>query len=85
MCVIDTKEQSVRVKKLILAPEHVFQNECALWYWASVWLKMNQRKFTPLYEKDKNKIKRSMETTKANTGYEFLTVTSKDNQQIQCA
>ena len=32
-------------------------NECALRYWASMGLKMNQRKYTPLYKKDINKIK----------------------------
>ena len=30
------------------------QNECALRYWASMQLKMNRRKHTPLYKKTKN-------------------------------
>ena len=71
MYVLDTKEQSVIVKKLFA------QNECELWYWASVrWemnrsmilsqrpMKMNQRKHTPLYEMDTKQNQNSeMETT----------------------
>ena len=40
------------------------QNECALWYWASVRWKMNWRKYTPFYEKDTKQNQNSpVETT----------------------
>ena len=55
MYVLDTKEQIVRVKKLLSALKNVTQKECALKYWASVWLKMNWRKYTPLYKTHKIK------------------------------
>ena len=53
MNVLDMKEQSAIVKKLLSEPYNFAQNECALRYWVSVRLKMNPRKYTPLYEKDK--------------------------------
>ena len=52
MNVLDTKEQSVRDKKLLLALQNFAQNECTLGYWPRVQLKMNRRKYSPLYEKD---------------------------------
>ena len=36
MYVLDWKEQSVRVKKLLSAFKKVSQNECKLRYWATV-------------------------------------------------
>ena len=64
MCVLDTKEQSVRVKKFLLALWNFAQNECALRYSVSVRPKMNRRKYTPLYEKDTIEKQNSpMETT----------------------
>ena len=42
MSVLDTKEQSVRDKKLPSALQNFAQNECAFQYWPSVQLKMNK-------------------------------------------
>ena len=39
-----------------LALKSFAQNESALRYWASMQLKMNRRKYTPVYEKDTKKI-----------------------------
>ena len=36
------KEQSVRVQQVLIAPKNIAQKECALIYWASVWLKMKE-------------------------------------------
>ena len=42
MNVLDTKEQSVRVKKLLSAHKNAFQYECALDIEQAMRLKMNQ-------------------------------------------
>ena len=50
--VVGMMEQCVRDKKSFLVLNNFAQNECACWYWPSVWLKMNRGKHTPSYEND---------------------------------
>ena len=51
-------------QKVTLSALQFWSNECGLIYWVSVRLKMNQRKYTPLHEKDTEPNENSpMETT----------------------
>ena len=67
MYALDSKEQSVRDKKLLSVLQNFAQNECVLRYWPSVLLKMNWRKHAPLYQKGTEQNQNSpMETTNVN-------------------
>ena len=52
MYVLDMEKQSVRDKKLLLALKNLLKISVHIRYWSSMQLKMSQRKYTPLYEKD---------------------------------